>query len=92
LFSFFRLLRAAVGRAGIGVDAARRMLEDGGEGVFGGSGVRCSRPGVPGQQDDGRAEPFHDTAQNRIWLAISALAQDLLACAPPRPASQGGRL
>jgi hypothetical protein len=23
--------------------------------------------------------PFHDTAQNRIWVAISALAQDLLA-------------
>jgi DDE family transposase len=23
--------------------------------------------------------PFHDTAQNRIWLAIAALAQDLLA-------------
>lgn len=23
--------------------------------------------------------PFHDTDQNRIWVAISALAQDLLA-------------
>ena len=23
--------------------------------------------------------PFHDSTQNRIWLAISALAQDLLA-------------
>ena len=23
--------------------------------------------------------PFHDTDQNRIWLAITALAQDLLA-------------
>ena len=35
--------------------------------------------------------PFHDMAQNRIWLAISALAQDLLAwCARlalPAPAT-----
>lgn len=35
--------------------------------------------------------PFHDVAQNRIWLAISALAQDLLAwtarLALPAPAA-----
>jgi hypothetical protein len=27
-----------------------------------------------------RKLPFHDMNQNRIWVAISALAQDLLAC------------
>jgi hypothetical protein len=36
--------------------------------------------------------PFHDTAQNRIWVAIAALAQDLLAwCARlALPASAAG--
>lgn len=35
---------------------------------------------IRGGKDTGLANlPFHDAAQNRIWLAITALAQDLLA-------------
>jgi len=55
-------------------------------------------PPRPGRGPDPRGEdtglrnlPFHDMAQNRIWVAISALAQDLLAwCARlalPAPAA-----
>jgi hypothetical protein len=38
------------------------------------------RRSIRSAKDTGLANlPFHDTDQNRIWLAITALAQDLLA-------------
>jgi hypothetical protein len=47
-------------------------------------GVVGKRTSNAGTSPDGlprglRNLPFHDTDQNRIWLALAALAQDLLA-------------
>ena len=55
---------------------------------------RSNAPGLPDRaaKDSGLANlPFHDADQNRIWVAIAALAQDLLAwtarLALPTPAA-----
>jgi hypothetical protein len=43
---------------------------------------RSNAPGLPdraGKNTGMRNLPFHDLAQNRIWLAVAALAADLLA-------------